>query len=380
MSSFLVEMRSKLHQIPELAFEEYETAKLIRAVLEEEKIAYEVIGTSTLAFFPGEEDRWIGFRADIDALPLQELGEKEYKSKVDGRMHACGHDGHTTNLLYFAKWLQAELRAGKKLQKSVLLIFQAAEEGKGGAKVIAESESFRSKDFEAIYGLHVYPDLEEGKIGTSAGYLSFQNIQVDIELIGQGCHGAQPHKGIDVILVGAKLVEAYQSIVSRNMDPFDSVIFTIGSFHAGTVRNIIPESLEMLGTIRLLDVALIPKIQRRLEEIHEGFEKAYGVKIHMRFKAFYPPVYNDEMLYERLKGLVPEENFVPGIRLSGSEDFSFYLQEGNKGLFFLLGVRSEEKGFVHALHNPNFDFDPQVLHKGFEVFRDLLIDMGGFAK
>lgn len=375
MKNFFYEIRSKLHQMPEIALEEYKTSEFIRNFLKELKIEYEIVGTSTLAIFKGEEDRWIGYRADIDALPIHEENDTEYKSKIDGMMHACGHDGHTTNLLYFAKWLKEEINKGKKLKKSVMLIFQAGEEGKGGAKIIADTEFFKTKKFEGIFALHVLPDLEEGKIAASSGYLSFQNINLDIEIVGKGCHGAQPQKGIDSILVGAKLVEAYQSIISRNIDPFKPVILTIGSFKAGTVRNIIPEKVEMLGTIRLQDVNLIDFIRQRMQDINLGFEKSYGVKINMNFKPFYPPVYNSEELFEKIKKIVPEKNIVTEIKLSGSEDFSFYLQNGNKGFMFLLGVRNEERGFVHPLHNSKFDFNPDVLNLGFEIFRDLLLEM-----
>lgn len=378
MNNFFYEVRSKLHQMPEIALEEYETSKFIRNFLNELEIKYETIGTSTVAMFKGEKDKWIAYRADIDALPLQEENNTEYKSKNNGMMHACGHDGHTTNLLYFAKYIKKEIDKGKKLKKSVMLIFQAGEEGKGGAKIIAETEFFKTKKFEGLFALHVSPDIGEGKIAASSGYLSFQNINLDIEIIGKGCHGAQPQKGIDSILIGAKLVEAYQSIVSRNIDPFKSVILTIGSFKAGTVRNIIPEKVELLGTIRLQDISLIDFIKQRIENINKGFEISYGVKINMNFQPFYPPVYNSEELFEKIKKVVPEENIIKDLKLSGSEDFSFYLQNGNKGFMFLLGVRNEERGFIYPLHNPKFDFNPGTLKLGFEIFRDLLFEMEVF--
>ena len=144
--------------MPEIALQEYNTSKYIRDFLKNLDIKYVEIERSTLAIFEGEEDNWIGFRADIDALPIQEEGEKDYKSKIDGMMHACGHDGHTTNLLYFAKWLNEELRSGKKLKKSVMLIFQSGEEGKGGARFVANSEFFKSKKFDGIFALHLNPE------------------------------------------------------------------------------------------------------------------------------------------------------------------------------------------------------------------------------
>ena len=326
MENFFYETRSKLHKNPELALEEYETARYIRNFLDNLEIEYEEIGTSTLALFKGKEDLWLGFRADIDALPLQEENEVEYKSKVNGKMHACGHDGHTTNLLYFAKWLKEQMDSGVELKKSIMLIFQAGEEGKGGARFIAQSDIFKNKKFEGIFAMHVNPTLEEGKIAIAHGALSFQNINLDIEIVGKGCHGAQPHQGIDSILVGAKLVEAYQSIVSRNIDPLKTVIVTIGSFKAGEVRNVIPEKVNILGTIRLIDTSLIEFIRERVTSINEGLERAFGVKINMNFMPFYPPVINSEDLYKIVESSIPEDQIVRDIRLTGSEDFSFYLQ------------------------------------------------------
>ena len=321
MENFFCETRKKLHQMPEIALEEYRTSKFIREFLKNLDIEYKEIEMSTLAIFRGEEDNWIGFRADIDGLPLQEIGEKDYKSKIDGMMHACGHDGHTTNLLYFAKWIKEQLNNGKKLKKSVMLIFQSGEEGKGGARFVANSDFFKSKNFEGIFALHLNPSIEEGKIATINGYATFQNINFDIEILGKGTHGAEPQKGIDSILIGAKLVEAYQSIISRNLDPLEPAVLTIGSFKAGEVRNIIPEKVNILGTIRFFNTDLIEFFRERVESINKGFEVAFGIKINMIFNPFYPPVINDSELYEKLKKVVPKENFIDNTRLTGSEEF-----------------------------------------------------------
>lgn len=370
MENFFYETRSFLHQIPELGFEEYKTSEFIRKFLENLNIPYKTIGTSTLAIFKGETNSFIGFRADIDGLPITEENCVPYKSTHLGKMHACGHDGHTTLLLYFAKWIKEQ---NLKLKKGIILIFQAAEEGKGGAKPISESLLFNSINFEGIFALHLFPGLEEGKIACCPGYFSFQNINIDLEIIGKGCHAAQPQKGIDSILISAKLIEAYQSIISRNIDPFEPVIFTIGSFKAGEVRNIIPEKVNILGTIRLLNISLIDFIKKRITDINEGFEKAFSVKINMNFKPFYPPVINSKELFQILKKIVPTQNLITDIRLSGSEDFSFYLNK-NKGLLFLLGCKNIEKGFTNPLHSPKFDFDPKVLKFGFDIFKNVLLN------
>ncbi|MGL4567279.1 MAG: M20 metallopeptidase family protein, partial [Fusobacteriaceae bacterium] len=292
MKSFYRKTREELHRIPELALEEYKTAQYIRDFLKNLDIQYREIGTSTVALIPGEQDRWIAYRADIDALPMREETGADYRSQHDGCMHACGHDAHVTNLLYFAKWLKENRDRGMPLHKSVMLIFQAAEEGEGGAKVIAEDPLYRNREIEGIFALHVYPEIPEGKASTLPGPMTYQSINLDIKIWGKGCHGAQPFKGIDSILIGAKLVEAYQSIVSRNIDSEEPIVLTIGSFHAGTVRNIIPEKVELLGTIRLINRNLIPLVQKRIEDINEGFQKAFGVKIEMNFQPNYPGIVN----------------------------------------------------------------------------------------
>lgn len=376
MDDFYIKVRSDLHKIPEIAFSEHKTAAYIRNFLDELNIEYIEIGTSTIAVFKGKEDIWIGLRGDIDALPITELGDKEYKSQHKGMMHACGHDGHTTNLLYTAKWLQGQIKDGKTLKKSIMLIFQAAEEGKGGAQVVAQSEFFQSKKFEGLFALHVAPDIEQGKIGCICGPISFQNINFDIRIIGKGTHGAQPHKGIDSIYIGAKLIEAYQLLVAREIDPIEPMVLTIGSFKAGEVRNVIPEKVEILGTIRFANTGLIDFLEKRVKEINAGFEKAYGIKIEMIFKAFYPPVVNEKKFFDILKEIVPKEKFIDNSRLTGSEDFSFYLQEGNKGLLFLLGIKTEK--FNSALHTPTFDMDPRALKLGFKIFKEIMLKLEVF--
>ncbi|MGL6099168.1 MAG: M20 metallopeptidase family protein, partial [Fusobacteriaceae bacterium] len=268
-----------------------------------------------------------------------------------------------------------QISEGVKLKKSVMLIFQAGEEGKAGAKIISESPHFYNKKFEAIFALHLDPAIDEGIVACSKGALSYQNINMDIEIIGKGCHGAQPFKGIDSILVGSKLVESYQSIVSRNIQPSEPVIITIGSFKAGTVRNIIPEKVDILGTIRLTNVNLIPFIKERIEAINKGFEVAYGVKINMKFQPYYPPIINCPNLFDLLKKVTDKEQFNSNGKFEASEDFSFYLQNGNPGLMFLLGTKNIEKNYVYPLHNSKFDFDPNALKLGFEIFKNLLIEL-----
>ena len=375
MKLLLEKHRNYLHSIPEIAFNEHKTCKYIREVLKEENIEYKEVGTSTIAFIQGEDEECIAFRADIDALPLEEKSNNQHSSTHKGMMHACGHDGHTANLLTFIQEVKKLLKNGGRLKKSLLFIFQAGEEGGGGARFIVKDEYYQSKKIHQIFAIHVSPELNVGEIGIKSGILTLQNINLNITLTGKGCHGAQPHKGIDAILVGAKLVEAYQSISSRNIDPSSCFLLTIGSFHSGTVRNIIPEKVEMLGTIRLEDISLIPFIKERIEKINKGFEISYDVKIDMEFTPFYPPVINDKYLADIAKKSLKYNKVCDSISLSGSEDFSFYLQNGTPGLLALIGVKDIEKGYFSSLHNEAFDFENDALLHGVNFFLNLLSEL-----
>jgi amidohydrolase len=365
-------IREDLHKIPEIAFAEYKTSTYIRDFLSNLNIPYETLETSTLVSFNGISDEWIAFRADIDALPLTEENNVPYKSTHPGYMHACGHDGHTTNLLLFAKWIKNEIEKNGPFNKSILLIFQAAEEGGGGAQKIVESPLFLQKNIKNIFALHLSPDIPEGIISAKGGAMTFQNINLDITIHGKGCHGAQAYMGNDSILVAAKLIDAYQSIISRDIRALDPAILTIGSIHGGTVRNIIPNKVELLGTVRLLSKELTSLVLKRLIEINEGFEKSYNIKINTKAVPFYPPVNNSPHLFEILQNVVTS-TVQEGEPLSASEDFSLYIEKNIPGLMFLLGTKNEEKNFTFPLHNSKFDFDPSILKNGFNAFRELLI-------
>lgn len=380
MENFYKKIREDLHKIPEACLQEFKTAKYIRNFLKNQNINFKEIGTSTIVEFRGEQDIWIALRADIDGLPMQEENNIDYKSVHDGYMHACGHDGHTTILLSIAKEIKEYLNNGKKLNKSLLLIFQAGEENAGEAENLSKQEFYTSKKIEGIFALHLDPELEQGKIGAVPGAMSYQGVYIEIEVTGKGCHGAQAFKGIDSILVGAKLLEAYQSIVSRNVRTEEPLIISIGSFHAGTRGNIIPEKVKMTGTIRVVNKDLIPFVKERMENINEGFEKAFGVKIDLLFEAGYPAIFNSKKLFDRLTYATNNGKIemIEGVRLMGSEDFSFYMNEKVEGLFFMLGAKNEKKGYIHPLHSTKFDFDPQVLEIGNRIFINILNEMKVF--
>ena len=370
MNNLLKQFRSDLHQIPEVAFDEFKTSEYIRTQLEIFDISYEIVAnTGTLVFFSGIEPETIAFRADIDALPIKEETGILYASN-NGKMHACGHDGHASILLAFTLWLKNKIKNGLILKKSILLIFQPAEEGKGGARYIANDKKFLDKQISKIFGLHLYPDIEQGYISTKSGPIMAQTINLDITIYGKGAHGAQPQNGIDTILITAKLIEAYQSIISRNISASETVVLTIGSIHGGVLRNIIPESVDLLGTIRLFNKELIPTIKNRLNEINKGFEISYGVKINLNFTPVYSPVINDINLYQTFREIIKNYPFIEAIPQMAAEDFSFYLEKV-PGLFFLLGTKNVKKNFIYPLHNSKFNFDESVLEVGLNIFQNI---------
>ena len=377
MLELLKKFRRELHQIPEVAFEEYKTAEYIREKLKEYEIPYEEItneyySTGTMVCFEGEEG-CIAFRSDIDALPIKEETGCDFAS-ANGRAHGCGHDGHAATLLTFAIWLKEQQNKGIRFKKSIVLIFQPGEEGKGGARYLSVHEKFLNKKIEAIFGMHLFPLLPEGTVSTKKGPLMAQTINLDINIHGKGGHGAEPQNCIDTILITSKLIEAYQSVVSRNITPIEPMVLTIGSIHGGSARNIIPEEVSLLGTIRVFSKSIIPFIKERLENINKGFELSYGVKIDFHFTPVYSPVVNDENLYQIFREAVKNSDFVEAKPEMIAEDFSFYLDK-IPGLFFFLGVRNENKGYIYPLHNPKFNFDEAALLKGVETFQNILYAM-----
>lgn len=377
MKELLKKFRRELHQIPEVAFEEHKTAEYIKEKLKEYGIPYEEItnehySTGTMVYFKGEEG-CIAFRSDIDALPIKEDTGCEFAS-TNGRAHGCGHDGHAATLLTFAVWLKEQQDKGVKFKKSIVLIFQPGEEGKGGARYLSVHEKFLNKNIEAIFGMHLFPLLPEGTVSTKIGPLMAQTINLDIDIYGKGGHGAEPQNCIDTILITSKLIEAYQSVVSRNITPIEPMVLTIGSIHGGSARNIIPEKVSLLGTIRIFSKSMMAFIKERLENINKGFEMSYGVKIDFNFTPVYSPVINDENLYHVFREAVKDSNFVEAKPEMIAEDFSFYLDKV-PGLFFFLGVRNEEKGYIYPLHNPKFNFDEEALLKGVETFQNIAYAM-----
>lgn len=361
-----ISIRRDLHRIPEVGFKEYKTQKYIIEFLK--NIGWKDFSvcskTGVIAFLPGKENETIAFRADIDGLEIEEKNHS-FSSEHKGFMHACGHDGHTAILLMFAKTI-----LNMKFKKNILLIFQPAEEGPGGAKIICESGILEKYSVKEIYGLHLFPELEEGVISTKPGPFFAQATEFDCKIIGKGGHGGIPQNTIDPLIPFIKTIDSYQTIVSRNLSPFSPAVITIGKFLGGSVRNIISNSAEFYGTIRAYSQKDTDFIIKRMKEINNGIEIAFNVKFESEFRTLYPPVINDEKLYKKFLRLsLP--NFKLGKELATAEDFSFY-QEKIPGVFFLLGTRNENLGFTAPLHNCNFNFNEAVLLKGVELFLSLI--------
>ncbi|MGV8145946.1 MAG: M20 metallopeptidase family protein [Alkaliphilus sp.] len=367
----LRKIRRDLHQIPELAFEEYKTAEYIENYLADLGIDYEneVAKTGIVAFIGGKSNKnTIAFRADMDALSIVEKNDVDFKSTNEGKMHACGHDGHMAILLGLAKYL---VENRDKYNVSVLLIFQPAEEGPGGALPLINEGVLEKYNVREIYGLHILPDIEEGKIGIREGEIMAQTGEFDIEIKGKSAHAAQPHKSVDSIVVMSELILGFQSIVSRNIDPIEASVLTVGKVVAGDRRNIIASTAVLEGTLRSFKTSIYNKIKDRMRDYIEGLELIHSCSIKLIFRDMYPPVTNDKQLTKNLIGYLSEEEIHIIDPLMLAEDFSYY-QKKVPGVFFFLGARNIKEKFIYPLHNDRFNFDDKILVDGLNVYARIL--------
>lgn len=365
----VIDIRRKLHQIPELGFEEFKTRDFILDFLESINIkTYQVAQTGVLGYIEGTiGKKTLAFRADIDGLSISEKNDISFASKHKGKMHACGHDGHMAIVLGLAKYLSQNK---EKLKDNILLIFQPAEEGPGGAEVIVKEGILEKFKVDSIYGLHLYPEIDEGKIGIKPGPIMAQTGEFDIKITGKSGHGAIPQNSIDSIVVASNLVNGFQSIVSRSIDPIAPAVLTIGKIYGGERRNVIAGEVVLEGTIRAFEEDVYNSIKSRMIELCKGTEKSFGCEIDIIFRDMYPPVNNNEGLTNRFIDVMGDVEIINPQMIA--EDFSYY-QKKIPGVFFLLGVRNKEKGFVYSLHNSKFNFDERILLKGIEIYVKLLI-------
>lgn len=370
---WVTNIRRTLHRIPEIGFELHQTSTFIYDQLV--SFGYKpcsVAGTGWFAVKEGTSKEAIAFRADMDALSVIEKTQVDFASS-NGNMHACGHDGHSTMLLGLAKQIST-----LTLLKTIIFIFQPAEEGPGGAQPILASGNLDSYEISAIFAIHLFPGLEEGKFGVIEGPMMAANGEFDLLIHGKSSHGAQPHLGQDAILASSALIQAYHSIVSRDVDPLSSAVVSIGTIAGGEARNIIPQTVKLSGTFRSFEPELYAQIKDRMGQIDAGISLAYGVKIENDIRDYYPPVRNDASLYQVVKSVLDVDEIRPLKPLMFAEDFAFY-QQKYKGIMVMLGTRNEALGYVHPLHSCYFNFNEAVLLIGIDYYLRIAEAMGALS-
>ncbi|MBI5708880.1 MAG: amidohydrolase [Candidatus Eisenbacteria bacterium] len=366
----LAELRRDLHAHPETAFEEVRSAALVagrlRALGLEPRTG--VGRTGVIATIGGgRPGKTVLLRADMDALPIQEENEVPYRSLVAGKMHACGHDCHTSILLGVAKQLRRE---ASSLPGAVRLCFQPAEEWGGGAEAMIADGALESPRPDAAFGLHVWQDLDLGKVGVTTGPWMAAVDEFNVTVRGVGAHAATPHQGVDPVVCLAHVVTALQTIASRGADPLLEVVVSVTQLKAGTAFNIIPGSAWMNGTVRVFDTGLWKQLPERFEKIVQGVAGALGCTAEVDYRRHNRPTVNDPAMAELARAaaaeVVGEKNVVTDIRTMGGEDFSAFLARV-PGCFVAVGSRNESKGLVHEHHHPRFDVDEGCLEIGAEV-------------
>ncbi|NTJ43391.1 amidohydrolase [Agrobacterium larrymoorei] len=371
----VVEIRHHLHRFPEIGLSEFNTSDFIASRLE--AMGYEVTrglaGTGVVATLRnGTGDRSIGIRADIDALPIHEETGAEYASLNPGVMHACGHDGHTAMLLGAAKII-AERR---NFDGTVNLIFQPAEENFGGARMMIEDGLFERFPCDAVFALHNDPGLPFGQFALREGPIMAAVDECKITVNGYGGHGAEPQSALDPIVAGASIIMALQTIVSRNIHPLTPTVVTVGAFHAGIASNVIPETAEMLLTIRSFDPDARNELEKRIRLIAEGQAESYGMSVTLDYERGYSPTINHKTETDYIFGLARRfagaDNVAEMPRASmGAEDFA-YMLEKRPGAYFFLGTQRTKND--PPLHHPKFDFNDDILPVGTAFWVELTED------
>ena len=365
-------LRRDIHAHPELCFQEQRTADVIAQALTDWGIpVHRGLGTTGVVAIikNGTSDRAVGLRADIDALPMQEGNSFAHASRHPGKMHACGHDGHTAMLLAAAKHLARH----RNFDGTVYLIFQPAEEGGGGAREMIKDGLFDKFPMEAVFGAHNWPGMAVGQFALKAGPCYASSNEFRIVLKGKGAHGAMPHLGVDPVPAACAMVQGFQTIISRNKRPLDTGVISVTMIHAGEATNVIPDSCEIQGTVRTFTTEVLDLIERRMKAIAEATCAAFEATCDFHFKRNYPPTVNHPAETEFARRLLGEvvgpENVLEFEPTMGAEDFSFFLQE-KPGCYFLIGNGDgDHREGGHGLgpcmlHNPSYDFNDDLIPLG----------------
>jgi hippurate hydrolase len=361
--------RRDIHAHPELGFEEKRTSELVASSLESWGIeVHRGIGRTGVVgvLRSGTSNRSVGLRADMDALPIQEANTFAHRSRHEGRMHACGHDGHTAMLLGAAK----ALAATRRFDGTVTFIFQPAEEGIGGAKAMVDDGLFRRFPCEAIFGMHNRPGMPLGRFAVRAGAMMAGGAFFDIDVTGRGAHGARPESGIDSVLVAAHIATALQSIVSRNVRPVETAVVSVTQIHAGDAYNVIPQTARLSGTVRAFSNEVMEMIGRNMARIAEGVAAGFGAAAKTDFRTIFPPLVNNPAEAEFAAAVCSELVGADKVRrdpplIMASEDFSYMLAEV-PGCYINIGNGDGEGAC--EVHNPSYDFNDAALGYGAAFF------------
>jgi amidohydrolase len=365
-------IRRDIHAHPELCFEEHRTAELVAQSLTGWGIPVHrgLGGTGVVGIVKkGSSSRAIGLRADMDALPLQEKNTFAHTSRHAGKMHACGHDGHTAMLLAAAQHLAAH----GNFDGTVYLIFQPAEEGGGGADRMIQEGLFERFPMEAVYGMHNWPGMQAGTFALSQGPVMASSNEFKIIIRGKGGHAAMPHNATDPVLVACQMVQAFQTIVSRNIKPIEAGVISVTMIHAGEATNVIADSCELQGTVRTFTLEVLDKIETRMSEVAQHTCAAFGARCDFQFELNYPPTINAErevnFAREVMASIVGEERVLKQEPTMGAEDFAYMLQ-AKPGAYAFIGngdgVHREmgHGGGPCTLHNPSYDFNDELIPLG----------------
>ena len=370
--------RRDIHAHPELGFQEQRTSDLVAAKLAEFGIeVHRGIGKTGVVgvLRGGSSKRSVGLRADMDALPIQEANSFAHRSKNDGRMHACGHDGHTAMLLGAAK----HLAATGNFDGTVHFIFQPAEEGIGGAKAMVEDGLFRRFPCDAIFGMHNRPGMPLGKFAVRSGPMMASGAFFDIDIEGRGSHGARPEAGVDPVLVASHVIAALQSIVARNVRPVDTAVVSVTQIHSGNAYNVIPQTARLSGTVRAFSNEVMALIGRNIARLAEGVAAGFGAQAKTDFRPIFAPLINDPREADYAAGICAEIVGADSVRrdpalIMASEDFSFMLSEV-PGCYINIGNGDGTAGDgagACEVHNPNYDFNDRALPYGASFFARLV--------
>jgi amidohydrolase len=364
--------RRQFHEHPELGFQEFETAKTVaerlRALgVEDIRTGIAVTGVTGLIHGGRGPGRVVLLRADMDALPIHEENEVPYRSQVDGKMHACGHDAHTAMLLGIARVL---IDRRDEFAGTIKLLFQPAEEGGGGARVMIDEGVLTNPDVDAVFGMHMDQGSPVGTISMRSGPALAAADRFYVTIKGKGGHGAHPEQTHDPIVIGAHIVTALQTIVAREIDPVKPAVCTVGALTAGEAPNVIPDTATLRGTLRSFDPDVREHLAEAVERLVRGIATAMRAEVDFQYSTGYPPTVNDPEMTEMVRGIarevVGEERVEEAPLIMGAEDFSYFLEQ-KPGCFYFVGSANEEKGLNWKHHHPKFDIDEESMAYGMEV-------------